>query len=281
MATRAPIAVLFRRGPSKLTQLLLWNLETDEITPGQWIQGKVFVRRCDLSPDGKLLVTAISNYSAQKNKLASEEYGLETWSTSFWTAVSRPPYFTALALWFLGASYNGGGIWVDNHTLGFNNQPYADHEAKPLGSGYRRVDLNLDVSEDRAIWNQLLKSRGWTAERSSIFRRDDPASGIRFKLFRGGHIRYRESSVRKRWLWYESETWELLDSEGNIVRAFEDQPEGHVWIDVDHRERVLLAVSGRIYVWEGFPSGEPSLIADLNSNSFAECPPPEWALHWP
>lgn len=281
VATEAPMVVLFRRGPSKLTQMLTWNLETDEITPGQWIRGKVFIHRCDLSPDGQLLVAAISNYSADKNREAAEQYGLASYATSFWTAVSRPPYFTALALWFMGPSYNGGGIWLDAHTLGFNNQPYAADEAKPMGKGYRRIELHLGPSEDSGIWNRLLARRRWIAEKTSLFKRGYIASGARYKLFPGGQIRYRETSVRKRWLWNTHETWEMLESEGAVIRAFEDRMMGLVWIDVDPLGRVLIADEGRLYRWDDFPVGEPRLVADLNANTFESVAPPDDALLWP
>jgi hypothetical protein len=53
VARGAPLAVLFRRGPSKQVLQLLWNLETDEITPGQWLKARVYDERADLSPDGR------------------------------------------------------------------------------------------------------------------------------------------------------------------------------------------------------------------------------------
>lgn len=281
VAQQAPIAVIFRRGPSRSCQMLTWNLESDEVTPGQWIYGKVFVRRCDLSPDGQLLVAAISNYAASRTEAAALEFGLPNYATSFWTAVSRPPYFTALALWFLGPSYNGGGMWIDNRTLGFNNQPYADDVAKPMPRGFRRVDLNLGPGEDRGIWNRLLTTRGWLGEKTSMFKKSELSTGTILKPFSGGMIRYRETTVRSQWLWKDRETWELLDADNRVVWSSADQPMGWTWVDVDHRGRVLLADGGRLFVWEDFPAGEPRLIIDLNDNTFSECPPPDWALHWP
>src|SRR5688572_29305935 len=104
------MAVIFRRGPSKLTQQLVWDLETDEITRGQWIGGHVYTRRCDISPDGKYLVAAFTNYSQSLRDRSKYKFKDE-WLASGWTAISRPPYFTALALWFTGGAWNGGGLW--------------------------------------------------------------------------------------------------------------------------------------------------------------------------
>lgn len=99
-------AVIFRRGPSRQVRLLRWWLDGDRIEPGQWLKGRIYARRCDLSPDGELLV-----YFAAK------------WETPMaaWTAVSRPPYLTALALWPKGDAWGGGGLFHDQATLGLNH----------------------------------------------------------------------------------------------------------------------------------------------------------------
>ncbi len=49
-------AVVFRRGPSRQVLVLRWWLGDDRIEPGQWLKGRIYERRCDLSPDGDLLI---------------------------------------------------------------------------------------------------------------------------------------------------------------------------------------------------------------------------------
>jgi hypothetical protein len=61
LARAAPIAVIFRRGPSRWVQIVKWSTNTDTFEEGQWFHGRIYERRCDLSPDGRLLV-----YFAQK-----------------------------------------------------------------------------------------------------------------------------------------------------------------------------------------------------------------------
>src|SRR5689334_17597784 len=103
LARRAPRAVIFRRGPSDWFQLILWHTDADEIEYGQWFHGRIYVRRSDLSPDGSLLI-----YFARKitgRTLADRAY------TYAWTAISRPPYYTALALWPKGDCWHGGGLF--------------------------------------------------------------------------------------------------------------------------------------------------------------------------
>jgi len=55
-AREASVGVVFRRGPTNLVQLLKWNLESDELVPGQWFKGRIYERRCDLSPCGDYLI---------------------------------------------------------------------------------------------------------------------------------------------------------------------------------------------------------------------------------
>ena len=98
IARDARRAVVFRRGPSKQVLVLLWNLKDDVLVPGQWFKGRIYERRCDLSPDGEMLA-----YFAAKHR---GPFGT-------WTAVSRPPYLTALALWPKGDAWGGGALFED------------------------------------------------------------------------------------------------------------------------------------------------------------------------
>ena len=56
LAREAPKAVVFRRGPSGQVCTLGWDMETDTFTMGQWLKGRIYEYRSDLSPDGELLV---------------------------------------------------------------------------------------------------------------------------------------------------------------------------------------------------------------------------------
>lgn len=105
VARDAPTAVIFRRGPSKQVRMLTWNLETDLITPGQWLLGKVYHERSDLSPNGRLLI-----YFAGKFKRSSRTF----------TAISRPPHFTALAFWPDTSTWGGGGFFETDRKIILN-----------------------------------------------------------------------------------------------------------------------------------------------------------------
>jgi hypothetical protein len=53
LARETPLAVVFRRGPSKQVLLVLWHTDTDQFHEGQWLKGRIYERRCDLSPKWK------------------------------------------------------------------------------------------------------------------------------------------------------------------------------------------------------------------------------------
>jgi hypothetical protein len=154
LAQDAPLAIILRRGPSDWVQLIRWETSSDNIQYGQWFKGRIYERRCDLSPDGNLFLY----FARKKNqeKINDEDY------TYAWTAVSRPPYFTALALWPKGNSWNGGGVFDDSITIRLNHNPerltsHPNHQPKGL-----TVIPDFDgKGEDASIYPKILSSHGW------------------------------------------------------------------------------------------------------------------------
>jgi len=106
MARDAHAAVIFRRGPTDWFQLIRWDTRHDRFDDGAWIRGRIYPEKCDLSPDGALLV-----YSVHKSA------GLRTAYTDCWTGISRSPWLSALALWPVGTTYGGGGRFDDDRRV--------------------------------------------------------------------------------------------------------------------------------------------------------------------
>ena len=96
VAAEADVCVLVRSGPGKRTLMIRWDLETDAFEIGQWLLVGFAGGR--LSPDGELLAYVVHN-----SKYAS-----------YYSVVSRPPYFTALALWYMAGPYSNGVDWAKN-----------------------------------------------------------------------------------------------------------------------------------------------------------------------
>lgn len=43
LARRAPIGVIFRRGPSKWVQIIKWDTQRDVFEEGKWFHGHIYV----------------------------------------------------------------------------------------------------------------------------------------------------------------------------------------------------------------------------------------------
>ena len=152
LARSAANAVILRRGPSRAVELVRWDLSRDRFEEGQWLRGRVYERRCDLSPSGEYLL-----YFAAK------------WGTPMdtWSAVSRPPYFTALALWPKGDAWGGGGMFERERRVVLNH-PYGDPDPK-LAPGFRlpkrfevrELGLRGRGGEDFPLHGMRLRRDGW------------------------------------------------------------------------------------------------------------------------
>ncbi len=103
-ARAAPVAVIFRRGPTKQVELVRWDTRDDTFQRGHWFKGRIYDRRSDLSPSGELLVYFASQYNRRT-------LSARTGYTYAWTALSRVPWLTALALWPKGDCWWGGGLF--------------------------------------------------------------------------------------------------------------------------------------------------------------------------
>jgi len=104
MARQADTAVILRRGPQRWVELILWDTRKDRFERGQWFHGRIHEERCDLSPDRTNVIYFASKYGKKRD---ADIPGT-------WTAISKPPHLTALALWPSGSMCGGGGGFLDN-----------------------------------------------------------------------------------------------------------------------------------------------------------------------
>jgi hypothetical protein len=89
-------------------EVIKWDTAEDSFEHGQWFHGRIYAERCGLSPNGRLFV-----YFARRYGRVDEDQGYE----QTFTAVSRPPFLTALAMWPQGDTWGGGGRFIDDRTL--------------------------------------------------------------------------------------------------------------------------------------------------------------------
>lgn len=265
LARDTPVGVVLRRGPSNWARLSLWHTDTDAIDHGQWFRGRVYERRCDVSPDGALFA-----YFAAKSSNGPDV------DADSWMAVSRPPWFTALALWPMGGTYVAGGLFVNERSLFLGgvvdapgrgalpaslslvkNAPYTDHTP--------------DWTDRTVYFNRLLRD-GWTPAPSldapqPVWERHEPAGGrtlVRAPARDAGFNTYGGRSV---------DEYALLDK--GELRPLSIA----TWADWDHRGRLIIAQDGRLLEIE--VDGNRREIEDFSGQTPDPQPSPAWARDWP
>ena len=151
LARRAPVGVVIRRGPAKSVCTLLWDRRRDSFELGQWLKGRIYERRCDLSPDGEFLI-----YFALNGRWESETRGS-------WTAISRPPYLKAVVLYPKGDGWHGGGLFTGPRRYWLNG----GHAHPPLQHtpALRRDDAYVPIGgvggECLSLYYPRLLRDGW------------------------------------------------------------------------------------------------------------------------
>jgi len=274
-ARKSSVAVIFRRGPSKWVQLIKWDTRKDTFEPGQWFHGRIYERRCDLSPDGCLLIYFAQKIS--KKTKADREY------TYAWTAISKPPYLTALALWPKGDCWHGGGLFKNGRTVLLNHKPGV---AKPHPKHRPHRLLVLPNSnahgEDDPIFSQRLVRDGWELKQAwEIENRGYPTM---FRTIRP-EIREKENSRHSQAIRLTrsieqldyTEEFEIRDTKRLSIVSIE----GASWADWDQQDRLVFARDGRVF-WATLESGHlvKEQLIDLNPYKPTARRAPEWARKW-
>jgi hypothetical protein len=283
LASNAPVAVILRRGPSRQVLLIKWNLRNDMLEYGQWFKGRIYERRCDLSPSGDLLIYFAAKY---KKPFLS------------WTAISKPPYLTALALWPKGDGWGGGGVFESNRSLQLNHRPEEDKLAKGFHLNKNmRVALCGEHSgwgEDFPIYHSLLSRRGWTLvdegetkepdwnakivweyTRPMAYEKSDPC-GCRLRMLIKG-----VSQNNDAWYWID---YEVLNDRNGLLFALPRTD----WADWDSDGDLVFAKDGKLFrlhrrSFSRFQSrGDEALkqIADLRDLRFEPREAPDIATRW-
>jgi len=112
-AAAAPVAVVFRRGPTRWAHVVKLDLDAATVEHGAWLRGRLFPRRSALSADGRLL-----GYVAHTARRPP-------WDV--YVAISRPPWLTALAAWHALTTYVEGSA--------FDLDGSFSHDARELIAG--------------------------------------------------------------------------------------------------------------------------------------------------
>lgn len=276
-ARSAPRAVIFRRGPSDWTRLILWHTDTDEFEPGQWFKGRIFFRRSDMSPDGEKLI-----YFARKVRKKPPQDEDYIYS---WTAISKPPYYTALALWPKGNTWHGGGLFIDDRTVFLNHKPakaipHPDHLPRDLDV---RPNPNA-TGEDDPVFSEHLSRDGWQVQQEWVLeeRRTRGAYFVTIqpevRVKRNNTKRYVLMLTRRMDDLDYSEQFDVQDSAGRSLL----DTHGVLWLDWDQRDRLILFRSGKVIVAEEDEDLKFQVreLADFSSHKPKRVVAPGWATKW-
>ncbi|HKA86332.1 MAG TPA: hypothetical protein VKE22_01660 [Haliangiales bacterium] len=252
LARSAPTAVVLRRGPSRSVCSLLWDRRADAFRLGQWLRGRIYERRADLSPDGRYLI-----YFAMNGRWKGEAGGA-------WTAVSRAPWLKAISLWAKGDCWHGGGMFVADDRYWLN-----------AGCGHRAVREAREVRRDAlfrpaggyggecpSVYYPRLLRDGWTLADA----RDKSCFVFEKRLGWGWILRKRAHAEigappGRGCYWDEHE----LEHPATGKRA--EHPSWE-WADLDG-DRLVWAEAGRLHAAAIRRSiGEPRLLHDFNDMMF-------------
>lgn len=230
LARHSPMAVVIRRGPSKQVCTVGWNREDDSFEVGQWLKGRIYEYRCDLSPDGKYLL-----YFAMK--------GGETY-----TAISRAPWLKAVEFYPMIGTWEGGGLFLTENKFWLNEH---FQRGKPL---IHSVDLQRDESDDPGGFygeGRLIRN-GWKpsedtspSDVSSVFEKPLPEGWI-LTLYKNRYELINKESDSL----LECDDWEWADLDGQTV----------VWASKGCIYRASIESSEKI--------GVPKILYDFNPLKF-------------
>ena len=258
LARNGTDAVVFRRGPSKAVCAVHWDLRKDEFTPGQWLKGRIYERRADLSPDGKYMI-----YFAMNGKWDSETGGS-------WTAISRTPYLKALELHGKGDCWQGGGLFTGARKYWLNG-----------GGCHKTITKSAELSRDQAyrpteqygdecpgVYYLRLQRDGWTLtrregpnlDRTAIFEKALPKG---WTLRKTAHEQVGQPEG-KGCYWDEHELENAESGERMDKLDWE-------WAELEG-ESLVYATGGKLFrtrVDTASRVGEPVLLRDFNDMRFA------------
>ncbi|GIH67158.1 hypothetical protein [Microbispora siamensis] len=266
LATAAPTALIMRRGPSAWWHLLEWDLQAGEVRHGAWLRGTLYPRRCDISPDGKLL-----GYFALGD-------GQSPWDTYF--AVSKTPWLTALAAWHTHGTWTAGCRFATDNSLtisaSMDKRPF--HGSYPYGATVE--DLSFDWTR-RDLQNEY--KRGWRPFSGEVER--IPA-GLREAVLLQ---RVQPGGERALVLAHTGTDFQRYGIEGAQISYLREDDDGEItplpeaaWADWDRKGRLLMATyegAVKIIEWRSGIWAE-TWSHDLRHLMPAPAPSPSWAQAW-
>lgn len=259
LARDKPTGVVLRRGPSKQVGSFLWDRSCDQFSMGQWLKGRIYERRSDISPNGEFLI-----YFAMNGKWESETRGA-------WTALSRSPWLKAISLFAKGDCWEGGGLFLSENTFWLNDRYFSQagilFESTEVARLQEYTPPHVYGAEDTGVYYVRLQRDGWrlierhengSTDASTVFEKALPNGWTLRKI---AHEQV-GSPPGKGCYWDEHE----LVNDKKSIKAVP----GWEWADVD-RNRLVWAEKGCLLQASAMnieSIGAEKLLHDFNSYNF-------------
>jgi hypothetical protein len=257
LARRAPVGVIFRRGPSRWVQVIRWDTRDDTFEFGHWFHGHIYVGRSDLSPDGTFLIYFANKFN--RKTVSDKEY------TYAWTAISKPPLLTAVALWPKGNCWHGGGLFSGARDVFLNHRPnVAVAHPKHGPRGFRVTSNPQACGEDDPVLVPRMTRDGWKftqgleydykarrAVRPAVMEKTSKKGGMTLRVEHFPDGGTEEPSV-----------FSVVGKDGS------ETPVGiGTWADFDQQGRLVLASEGKLFAGT-WANGKVALaaLADFNGS---------------
>lgn len=263
VALEASEALVIRRGPSKHCCVLRWDRRRDEFTVAQWLKGRIYERRADISPDGRHWI-----YFAMNGQWQSDSKGS-------WTAVARTPWLKAIEWYPKGDCWQGGGLFLDNRRYWLNG-----HCERQASVRSREVQQDPAYSpgeyysgECPGVYYHRLQRDGWQLQARDTRNRLD-ASAIFIKTLPGGwqllkHCHEQVGAPQGKSCYWDEHGLIAPDGSTQALPNWEWAE----WID----DRLIYAESGCLFDAR-FDSrsgiGEAQLLHDFNGYQFQQTEAP-------
>lgn len=263
--------------------MLKWDTIKDTFEKGQWLKGRVYEYRMDVSPSGAYVVYLAANYGRKVDT---------------WTAVSKPPFFTALAAWPNNGAWGGGGLFTSDTKLMLN---HSVHHMEML-EGFKpnkkfRIDRWNETAgrgEDEPINHIRMTRDGWElvdAGESSNYQSEakvawvlSPAQHYVKRASRGEHVlnRFLLGVNERGGPWYQLD-FSITDKDGNLLLEL-----GRCdCADLDSNGDLLFARAGKIFrlpvpakLKRRLSLDDAAELIDLRDEKFEAVEPTAWAKKW-
>lgn len=283
VARNAPIGVIFRRGPSRQVLLIKWNMEDDTFEIGQWLKARIYEKRCDLSPEGDMLLYFAAD---MRRKIGS------------WTAVSRPPHFTALALWPKGNCWGGGGQFFQRDRILLNHKDWemelAQNFSIPKWMSVDQFGDHSGCGEDDPVWFSCLLRDGWKLISIPEKTKDDRGAKVWIEydppfVWQKPHpIRPDDYTLQMSILGIKETDgpWHLIEHTVAGSKGYIGAIGRSEWADWSQSGDLLFSQSGCLYRLRPQygvlgPIEASQQIADFSDLKFQRCEAPESVQVWP